>query len=38
MCFADPTKAKEELSWEAKKNIEDMCKDTWNYVKQESNK
>ena len=32
-CFADPTKAKEELGWVAEKNIEDMCKDAWNYIK-----
>ncbi|MDD6309000.1 MAG: UDP-glucose 4-epimerase GalE [Clostridia bacterium] len=31
-CFADPTKAKEELHWEAKRGIEEMCKDAWNYV------
>lgn len=30
-CFADPTKAKEELSWQAKKDISDMCKDTWRW-------
>lgn len=28
-CFADPSKAKEELNWEAVYNLEDMCKDTW---------
>lgn len=32
-CFADSTKAKEELGWVAEKNIEDMCKDAWNYIK-----
>lgn len=31
--YADPTKAKEELNWVAEKNIEDMCKDSWNFVK-----
>lgn len=30
--FADCSKAKEELGWEAKLNIEDMCKDSYNYV------
>ena len=30
-CFADPTFAKEILSWESKKTIEDMCKDSWNW-------
>lgn len=34
ICFADPTKAKEELGWVAEKTLEDMCRDSWNYVKQ----
>ena len=32
-CYADPTKAKEELEWVAKKGLEDMCKDAWNFIK-----
>lgn len=32
-CYADPTKAVTELGWEAKLGIEDMCKDSYNYVK-----
>lgn len=32
-CYADPTKAKEELGWEAEKGIEEMCKDSWNFIK-----
>ena len=31
--FADPTKAKEELEWVATKNLEDMCRDSWNFAK-----
>lgn len=31
-CYADTTKAKEELGWQAKYGIEDMCRDAWNYV------
>lgn len=31
--YADPTKAKLELDWCTKKGIEDMCKDSWNYIK-----
>ena len=30
--YADPTKAEKELNWKAKKTLEDMCKDSWNYV------
>ena len=32
VCYADPTKAKEELGWVAEKGIEDMCKDAWNFI------
>ena len=32
-CFADPTKAKEELGWIAEKGIEDMVKDAWKFIK-----
>lgn len=32
ICYADPTKAKEELGWIAERNVEDMCKDSWNYI------
>ena len=31
-CYADPKKAKEELGWVAEKTLEDMCKDSWNYI------
>lgn len=34
ICYADPSKAKEELGWHAKKNIEDMVKDAWEFEKQ----
>ena len=32
-CYADVTKAKLELGWQAQKTIEDMCKDSWNFIK-----
>ena len=31
-CYSDPTKAKNELGWEAHKGIKEMCKDSWNYI------
>ncbi len=34
-CYADPKKAKEELDWEANLGIEDMCRDSWNYINRE---
>lgn len=36
--YADPTKAKEELGWEAELSIEDCCRTAWNFQeKTESN-
>lgn len=37
VCYADPTKAKTELGWEAKKSIVDMCRDAWNWQKNNPN-
>ena len=31
-CYADPAKAKRELNWSTEKTLEDMCKDSWNYI------
>ena len=31
-CYADPKKAEEELGWKAEKTLDDMCKDSWNYI------
>lgn len=30
-CYADPTKACKELGWKAEKTLEDMCRDAWNW-------
>ena len=30
-CYANPVFAKEVLNWEAKKNIDDMCLDSWKW-------
>ena len=35
-CYADPEKAKKELGWVAIKTLEDMCKDSWNYIEKSS--
>ena len=32
-CYADPTKAREELHWEATRDIDQMCQDAWNFQK-----
>jgi len=33
VCYADPSKANKELGWVAEKTIEDMCRDAWNWQK-----
>ena len=33
-CYADPTYAKEKLNWEATKDINEMCQDAYNYIKE----
>ena len=30
-CYANADKAFNELGWRAEKNVEDMCRDSWNY-------
>ena len=37
MCYADPSKAKEELGWVAKYDIDKMCKDSWNWQSKNPN-
>lgn len=32
-CYADATRAKKELGWEAKYTLDDMCRDSWNFIK-----
>ena len=36
-CYADCSKAKEELHWEAKKTLDDMCADSWRWQSQNPN-
>lgn len=31
--YAETSKALKELGWKAEKGIEDMCRDSWNYIK-----
>jgi len=33
-CYADATKAKNELGWVAKREIKEMCEDSWRFTKQ----
>jgi UDP-glucose 4-epimerase len=33
VCYADGTKAKEELGWVATRGIEEMCRDSWRWQK-----
>ena len=32
-CYSDPGKAQRELGWKAQYDIEDMCRDSWNWQK-----
>ena len=34
-CYADPTKALNELGWKAEKGIEEMCRDAYHFVSKE---
>lgn len=36
-CYADPKKSNEILGWKAEKSLEDMCKDSWNWQKNNPN-
>lgn len=36
-CYAEPTKAEALLGWHAEKNLEDMCRDSWHYQKENPN-
>lgn len=31
VCYAEATKAKKEIGWEATHNLKDMCEDSWNW-------
>jgi UDP-glucose 4-epimerase len=36
-CYADPEKSYRELAWKTEKTLEDMCRDTWNWQKNNPN-
>ena len=36
-CYCNPAKAKAELGWEAQYGIEEMCRDSWNFQKNNPN-
>ena len=36
-CYSDPAKAREVLGWTAEYNIEDMCRDAWNWQSKNPN-
>ncbi len=37
VCYADPAKAERALGWRAEKDIADMCRDSWNWQKNNPN-
>ena len=36
-CYADPSKAKRELGWEAQRGLDEMCEDSWRWQSQNPN-
>ncbi len=32
-CYADPSKAEKELGWKAERGLKEMCRDSWNWQK-----
>ncbi len=36
-CYADPSKAEQELGWTAKRGIEEMCRDAWKWQSENPN-
>ena len=36
-CYADPTKAYNELGWKAERSIDEMCEDSWRFISQNPN-
>ena len=34
VCYADPSKSREILHWQAKRSVEEMCADSWRWQKQ----
>ena len=37
VCYANADKAKKVLGWQAERDIADMCRDSWNWQKQNPN-
>jgi UDP-glucose 4-epimerase len=36
-CYADPARAERDLGWKAQRGLEIMCRDHWNWQKQNPN-
>ena len=32
-CYADPAKSAQKLGWKAEKTLDDMCRDSWRWQK-----
>jgi UDP-glucose-4-epimerase len=37
VCYADPGKVQKELGWSAQKGLDEMCKDSWNWQRNNPN-
>ena len=36
-CYADPTKSRQQLGWQAQLELVDMCRDSWNWQSKNPN-
>ena len=36
ICYSNPEKAQIELGWQAEKTLDDMCKDSWRYIQNQT--
>lgn len=36
-CYADPTQAEKQMGWKATRTLDDMCRDHWNWQRQNPN-
>ena len=37
VCYADPDKSRRELGWQTARSLEDMCRDSWNWQRNNPN-
>ena len=38
VCYSDPSKAMREINWKAEYGLEEMCRDSWNWERNNNSK